>query len=169
MKSATGTIDLGRTSKQLCSAFFVTGALIWLLMAAAHATPSRIPSATEAPHASDTPAFELVQAQELETSLPTSLGEIISTVPDSLKLDLSMRVNRVFRMVFESDADGSEESSPLILIEEDKSRKLADVPETLIPASGEAAGDAEQDDMGWSIFEGAADPLIHRQMYRTDI
>jgi len=169
MESATSNIDVGRISKLLCSAFLVTGGLIWLLTATANAAPSHIPNSADNALTSDAPAFQLVQATELETSLPSSLGEIISTVPDSLKLDLSIRVNRVFRHVFESDAIGDEKGEPLILIEKDKGRKLADVPEILIPATGKDLPEKGADDLGWSTFEDSNGPLVRRQMYRTDI
>jgi hypothetical protein len=169
MKSAISNIDPGRISKLLCSAFLIAGALIWLLTDSAHATPSHIANTADDALSADAHVFDLVQAKELQTNLPASLGEIISTVPESLKLDLSIRVNRVFRLVFEADVDGNQNGEPLILIDEDKGTKLADLPESLMPAGGEKLAEEPADSLGWSIFEGDDVPLIRGQMYRTDI
>ena len=171
MKSATGKIDIARISKLLCSAFFITGALIWLLTISAYAATSHIDYKADDALGSDRLAFDLVQAAELETSLPVSLGEIIPTMPESLKLDLSTRVSQLFRRVFEADTDGKQDFEPFILIDENKSRKLADVPESLIPvpAAGEEAPEDATDNLEWSIFGGEDGPRLRRQMYRTDI
>lgn len=171
MKSATSKIDIGRISKLLCSAFFITGALIWLLTISAVAATSHIDYTADDALGADSLGFELVQAKELETSLPVSLGEIIPTMPESLKLDLSTRVSQVFRRVFEADTNGEQEIEPLIRIDENKGRKLADVPESLnpVPAAGEETAEEPTDELGWSIFKGDDGPLLRRQMYRTDI
>lgn len=169
MKSAAAKIGISRFNKLFGSVLLFAGAMIWLAAAAAHASPNYSPYPAHDSYQPAQSGFRLVQAQELNWNIPDALGELISTVPESLKLDLTARVNRMFHQVFETNMGDGADFEAALPVELPETDTLADLPELPQPLTKKDSSEIAVDSMGWSVFDGDGGPEIHRQMYRTDI
>jgi len=171
MESATANIGISRFNKLFGSALLFVGGMIWLAAATAHATPNYSPYTTHDSYLAVQNGFQLVQVQgqELNWNIPDSLGELISTVPESLKLDLTARVNRMFHQIFETNMGDGADFEAAVPIELPEMDAMAGLPEGLLPLTKKESSENAVDSVAWPVFDGNGEPGIHRQMYRTDI